>query len=171
MVALSAAQDPTKLSLHCMSLVADVLLLDNAAADPMSSATLDLHACRVCVTKPNCTDSPATRQGASHTRHLGRANAPQASRRDALSALLIAPVATLNAAGSSAHGAASPALNNAWEAIGGGPPDLVFPEEFLGRWQVCTRGHAAFGSQAATSEGRAKHLCIHAAPAQRGVCG
>ena len=28
------------------------------------------------------------------------------------------------------------ALSSAWEAIGGGPADLFFPEEFLGRWTV-----------------------------------
>lgn len=26
------------------------------------------------------------------------------------------------------------ALDRAWEAVGGGPADLVFPELFLGRW-------------------------------------
>ena len=26
------------------------------------------------------------------------------------------------------------AFDNAWSAIGGGPADLVYPEEFLGRW-------------------------------------
>lgn len=29
-----------------------------------------------------------------------------------------------------------PAVDRAWEAVGGGPPDLFFPEEFLGVWQV-----------------------------------
>ena len=27
-------------------------------------------------------------------------------------------------------------FDKAWEAIGGGPADLVFPEEFLGVWNV-----------------------------------
>jgi hypothetical protein len=27
--------------------------------------------------------------------------------------------------------------DKAWEAMGGGPPDLFFPSLFLGRWQVC----------------------------------
>lgn len=29
-----------------------------------------------------------------------------------------------------------PALDRAWEAVGGGPSDLYFPEEFLGIWSV-----------------------------------
>jgi hypothetical protein len=29
-----------------------------------------------------------------------------------------------------------PALDRAWEAVGGGPPDLFFPEDFLGVWNV-----------------------------------
>ena len=31
------------------------------------------------------------------------------------------------------------AADNAWEAIGGGPADLVFPDEFIGVWQVRQR--------------------------------
>lgn len=27
-------------------------------------------------------------------------------------------------------------LGSAWEMIGGGPPDLFYPDEFLGTWQV-----------------------------------
>ena len=26
------------------------------------------------------------------------------------------------------------AFDNAWSAVGGGPPDLVFPDNFLGHW-------------------------------------
>lgn len=29
-----------------------------------------------------------------------------------------------------------PALDRAWEAVGGGPSDLFFPEEFMGIWSV-----------------------------------
>jgi hypothetical protein len=29
-----------------------------------------------------------------------------------------------------------PALDRAWEAVGGGPADLFFPEDFLGLWNV-----------------------------------
>ena len=29
-----------------------------------------------------------------------------------------------------------PALDRAWEAVGGGPSDLYFPDEFLGVWSV-----------------------------------
>ena len=29
-----------------------------------------------------------------------------------------------------------PAVDRAWEKIGGGPADLYFPEEFLGVWNV-----------------------------------
>ena len=29
-----------------------------------------------------------------------------------------------------------PALDRAWEAVGGGPADLFFPEDFLGLWRV-----------------------------------
>ena len=29
-----------------------------------------------------------------------------------------------------------PALDRAWEAVGGGPADLFFPEDFLGLWAV-----------------------------------
>lgn len=28
------------------------------------------------------------------------------------------------------------AVDQGWEALGGGPADLVFPDEFLGRWDV-----------------------------------
>ena len=28
------------------------------------------------------------------------------------------------------------AADRAWEALGGGPPDLFFPESFLGDWEV-----------------------------------
>ena len=28
------------------------------------------------------------------------------------------------------------AFDRAWEQMGGGPPDLVFPEEWLGVWEV-----------------------------------
>lgn len=27
-------------------------------------------------------------------------------------------------------------MDKAWEAIGGGPSDLVFPEDWVGRWDV-----------------------------------
>ena len=29
-----------------------------------------------------------------------------------------------------------PVFDRAWEAIGGGPADLYFPADFLGRWNV-----------------------------------
>lgn len=29
-----------------------------------------------------------------------------------------------------------PAVDRAWEAIGGGPADLTFPDAFVGRWVV-----------------------------------
>ena len=28
--------------------------------------------------------------------------------------------------------------DSAWEALGGGPPDLFFPDDFLGVWLVCS---------------------------------
>ena len=48
------------------------------------------------------------------------------------------PVATLHglAAPLPPAAAASATLAGAWEALGGGPPDLIFPEEFLGTWEV-----------------------------------
>ncbi|KXZ49476.1 hypothetical protein GPECTOR_21g702 [Gonium pectorale] len=36
----------------------------------------------------------------------------------------------------SAHASKLPFLDAGWEALGGGPADLVFPEEFLGEWEV-----------------------------------
>lgn len=35
-----------------------------------------------------------------------------------------------------ADAACAGALSNAWEMVGGGPADLFFPDEFLGRWIV-----------------------------------
>ena len=29
-----------------------------------------------------------------------------------------------------------PAMDRVWESIGGGPSDLIFPEFFLGRWDI-----------------------------------
>lgn len=42
----------------------------------------------------------------------------------------LCPSCSLQAAAS----ALPPAFDRAWEAIGGGPADLIFPELFLGRW-------------------------------------
>jgi hypothetical protein len=62
------------------------------------------------------------------------------SRRKAVAGLLGVPAVTaaIVACGelTAPHEARAGALSNAWQAIGGGPPDLFFPDEFLGRWKV-----------------------------------
>lgn len=53
-------------------------------------------------------------------------------------ALLLAPLTASLAAGlGDAQASKLPeALDKGWTAMGGGPSDLVFPEQFLGRWEV-----------------------------------
>jgi hypothetical protein len=57
-------------------------------------------------------------------------------------ALLGMPVATVAAQLLGSREAHAGALSNAWEALGGGPSDLFFPSEFLGRWTVRTPRHS-----------------------------
>lgn len=61
----------------------------------------------------------------------------KASRRDV--ALLMTPVALLPTIEDlvtplEVHASI---LNDTWQAMGGGPPDLFFPDDFLGTWTVC----------------------------------
>jgi hypothetical protein len=65
--------------------------------------------------------------------------APAASRRMACLAACSALLTTVASAVAPSGALASklPAFaDSAWEAVGGGPPDLFFPEEFLGTWDV-----------------------------------
>eukprot|EP00892_Ulva_mutabilis_P005668 jgi/Ulvmu1/3473/UM016_0093.1 len=63
-------------------------------------------------------------------------NKASATRRDV--ALLSAPASLLTAALQLAAppNALAGVLSDTWQAIGGGPPDLYFPDEFLGTWTV-----------------------------------
>lgn len=54
-------------------------------------------------------------------------------RRAALLASLAAAVVAPPTTHASALG---PSVDRAWEAMGGGPSDLVFPEQFAGIWDV-----------------------------------
>ncbi len=58
---------------------------------------------------------------------------PSPSRRATLSALLAATALSPL----TAHASKLPAFaDSAWEAMGGGPSDLFFPDDFLGVWDV-----------------------------------
>lgn len=82
--------------------------------------------CRICLSRPAATGSV-------------EAASAMPKRRDL--ALLLTPAALLPAL---QHLAAPPesqanALSDTWQAMGGGPPDLYFPEDFLGTWTVRLR--------------------------------
>jgi hypothetical protein len=82
----------------------------------------------------SCTVSTATRR--CQHRHQTRSDPPGRRRRilqHLAAALLVTPHLSPDRAKASNLG---PGVDQAWEAMGGGPPDLFFPDEFLGTWQV-----------------------------------
>lgn len=66
----------------------------------------------------------------------------KARRRRTLEVLLGLPTVAVCNELMHAGDAHASALSNAWEVMGGGPSDLTFPEEFLGRWTVCNHNGA-----------------------------
>ena len=79
-----------------------------------------------------CTKSTAARNARLPVNGV-TCRAPLLSRRAALAAALALGGGVAQPAAASKLGAGA---DSAWEAIGGGPPDLIFPEQFLGLWQV-----------------------------------
>lgn len=94
--------------------------------------------CRSSKSDPQQATSSSSQQSSSSSQQVQHQQQPLALPRRALLAAA-AGVAALTAGGSAGPAIASKlpeAVDKAWAGLGGGPADLVFPENFLGAWDV-----------------------------------